>query len=70
MTLGQGNHAIRDDRWRYIRYADGSEELYDHQADPNEWNNLAVTQPNPMHARVVARLKRHLPELNVSQRTK
>jgi arylsulfatase A-like enzyme len=37
----QGNHAIRSERWRYIRYADGSEELYDMVADPNEWNNLA-----------------------------
>ena len=36
-TLGQNNHAVRDQRWRYIRYADGSEELYDHQTDPNEW---------------------------------
>jgi hypothetical protein len=24
-----------------IQYADGSEELYDHETDPNEWNNLA-----------------------------
>jgi arylsulfatase A-like enzyme len=37
----QGNHAVRSVRWRYIRYADGSEELYDMLADPNEWNNLA-----------------------------
>jgi choline-sulfatase len=38
----QGNHSIRSERWRYIRYADGSEELYDMQADPNEWKNLAA----------------------------
>jgi len=37
----QGNHGIRSERWRYIRYADGSEELYDMIADPNEWHNLA-----------------------------
>jgi arylsulfatase A-like enzyme len=37
----QGNHAVRSERWRYIRYADGSEELYDMIADPNEWTNLA-----------------------------
>ncbi len=37
----QGNHGIRSARWRYIRYADGAEELYDHQSDPNEWTNLA-----------------------------
>jgi arylsulfatase A-like enzyme len=41
MTYGRGNHAVRSERWRYIRYADGSEELYDHQNDSNEWVNLA-----------------------------
>lgn len=40
-THNQGNHTIRTEDWRYIRYADGSEELYDEKADPNEWNNLA-----------------------------
>lgn len=40
-TSNQGNHAIRTSRWRYIRYADGSEELYDREADPQEWTNLA-----------------------------
>ncbi len=35
-------YAARDERWRYIRYSDGSEELYDHQTDPNEWTNLAA----------------------------
>ena len=39
-THNQGNHAVRSDRWRYIRYADGCEELYDHRDDPNEWTNL------------------------------
>jgi len=33
--------AIRDSRWRYIHWHDGSEELYDHDGDPNEWTNLA-----------------------------
>ncbi len=42
-THGPGNHTVRTDRWRYIRYADGSEELYDEKADPNEWTNLAKT---------------------------
>jgi choline-sulfatase len=39
---GPGNHGVRDERWRYIRYADGSEELYDVIADPHEWNNRAA----------------------------
>lgn len=41
-THNHDNHGIRTERWRYIRYADGSEELYDMQADPNEWKNLAA----------------------------
>lgn len=37
----RGNAAVRSDRYRYIRYADGGEELYDHHTDPHEWRNLA-----------------------------
>lgn len=37
----RGNHAVRTDRWRYIRYADNSEELYNMIDDPHEWTNLA-----------------------------
>jgi len=40
-TFQPGNHAVRTERWRYIRYVDGGEELYDRQEDPNEWHNLA-----------------------------
>jgi iduronate 2-sulfatase len=32
---------VRNERWRYIRYADGFEELYDHASDPDERHNLA-----------------------------
>lgn len=38
----RGNAAVRSDRYRYIRYRDGGEELYDHQTDPHEWHNLAA----------------------------
>lgn len=41
-TLGKDNHAVRTERWRYIRYSDGGEELYDHEKDPHEWQNLAA----------------------------
>lgn len=57
----QGNHGIRSERWRYIRYADGTEELYEHQADPREWNDLAV---NPEHAAVIAEHRRWLPKFD------
>ena len=55
-TYGVGNHAVRTDRWRYIRYADGTEELYDHHDDPNEWTNVVGS-----NAGVAADLRRHLP---------
>jgi len=35
------NHTIRTEGWRYIRYADGGEELYEETKDPYEWTNLA-----------------------------
>jgi arylsulfatase A-like enzyme len=41
-THNHDNHGVRSERWRYIRYADGSEELYDMNKDPNEWTNLAA----------------------------
>jgi len=34
-------YAIINQTWRYIHYADGSEELYNVRQDPNEWENLA-----------------------------
>ena len=40
-THNHDNHSIRSDDWRYIVYADGSEELYDMKNDPDEWHNLA-----------------------------
>ena len=42
MTTYQfNNHAVRSEAWRYIRYNNGDEELYDEAKDPNEWKNLA-----------------------------
>lgn len=41
-TYGPNNHAVKTDRYRYIRYEDGTEELYDHESDENEWNNVAA----------------------------
>jgi arylsulfatase A-like enzyme len=40
-TFGFQNHTVRSEQWRYIRYANGDEELYDHRNDPYEWTNLA-----------------------------
>jgi arylsulfatase A-like enzyme len=57
-THNPGNHSVRSERWRYIRYADGSEELYDHLRDPNEWSNLA---DNSDYAGVIENLASWLP---------
>jgi arylsulfatase A-like enzyme len=39
-TYLQGNHAVRIEDWRYIRYADRGEELYHTSEDPDERDNL------------------------------
>ena len=58
----QGNHAIRSENWRYIHYADASEELYDLQNDPHEWENLIN---HPQYAATVAEHKQWLPRVDV-----
>lgn len=55
------NHGIRSERWRYIRYHDGSEELYDEEKDPMEWVNLAG---KPEFAPIKADLARFMPKAN------
>jgi len=57
-SFGPGNVAIVSEQYRYIHYNDGSEELYDRQADPNEWRNLAS---NPEKKAVLARHRAKLP---------
>ncbi|MCU0376780.1 MAG: sulfatase [Bacteroidales bacterium] len=63
-TMGQNRHAVRSDSWRYIRYQDGSEELYDHRTDTLEWTNLAN---DPKYDRIKRRLAKHIPQLNVDK---
>ena len=54
-TFQAGNHAVIDERWRYIRYRDGGEELYDRVADPNEFRNLAGDPAQAERKRDMAR---------------
>ncbi|MBN2129762.1 MAG: sulfatase [Sedimentisphaerales bacterium] len=63
-THGRNNHSLRTERWRYIRYSDGTEELYDHDKDEMEWRNLAS---DPEFADVKKRLARWLPKDNVPE---
>jgi len=60
-TYGRGRHGVRSERWRYIRYDDGTEELYDHESDPMEWTNLAE---KPQFIAIKKELARHLPKVN------
>ena len=57
-TLFRYNHSVTTEQYRYIRYEDGSEELYNRQADPNEWTNLAGKKSLKG---VKQRLAKHLP---------
>ena len=56
------NHAARSLNFRYIRYRDGTEELYDHRTDPNEHHNLAA---EPGLARIKEKLGAYMPTNNV-----
>jgi arylsulfatase A-like enzyme len=58
-SFGPGNVAIISEGYRYIRYNDGSEELYDRKADPHEWHNIAN---NPEKKAVLKKHRSQLPE--------
>jgi arylsulfatase A-like enzyme len=58
-TLFEGNHSATTTAYRYIRYKDGSEELYDRRQDPHEWKNLAT---DSKLAATKARLAQLLPD--------
>jgi choline-sulfatase len=60
-TYQRNNHSVRSEHFRYVRYANGAEELYDHRIDRDELENLASDssmQP------VIAELKKWLPKIN------
>ena len=61
---GEGNAAVTDARYHYIRYADGAEELYDHKTDPREFLNRAKqSELKPVIQRLLAELpKSWIPE--------
>jgi len=60
-TFYYQSHSVRSESWRYIRYADGTEELYDHRSDPHEWHNLAADQ---QYNGIIREHQRFLPEKN------
>ncbi len=58
-TFGYRNYGVRSERYRYIVYADGSEELYDHEKDKWEWHNLA---DDPEYAGVKEKMRKRIPD--------
>jgi len=54
-----GTYGLSAEGWRFIHYTDGSEELYNTDTDPYEWNNLIN---DPAHAERVVRLRALAPE--------
>ena len=51
------NYSLRNRDFRYILYKDGNEELYDHQIDTHEWNNLSE---NHDYRKIKKKMKRDL----------
>ena len=58
-TANAGNHTVRSERYRFIQYADGSQEFYDMQTDPNEWTNLVK---DPKYAKLIDEHARWMPK--------
>jgi arylsulfatase A-like enzyme len=59
-VMGEGNASVRDERWYFIRYKDGTEEFYDMERDPLQWKNL-VTAKDPQIIAQKARLAASFP---------
>ena len=57
-TFGYKNYGVRSERYRYILYEDGTEELYDHSKDKWEWENLA---DNPEYAAIKKKMRKEIP---------
>ena len=53
-----GSFSISENEWRYIKYANGGEELYNTVKDPYEWHNLAG---DPSSQSDLIRLRSHAP---------
>jgi arylsulfatase A-like enzyme len=66
-TFGFQNHSVRSEQWRFIRYADGGEELYDHSRDPFEWTNLASKVE---FQNVKAELAKSFPKINAPEKSR
>jgi arylsulfatase A-like enzyme len=53
------SYALINETWRYIKYSDDTEELYNVVKDPHEWENLASS---PDFREVINNLQEHAPK--------
>ena len=58
-SYDQADYSVRYKNWHYIAYVDESEELYNLETDPNEWNNIA---DNKEMQSIKSQLKKMLPD--------
>ncbi|MEM9587380.1 MAG: sulfatase [Planctomycetota bacterium] len=56
-SLDRGHYAIREDEWAYMKYKDGTTELYNMVTDPNQFTNLSN---DPRHATTKQRMEQRL----------
>ena len=68
---GNKNFAVRSRGWRYIRYENGMEELYNHSDDPYEFTNV-ITSSDPAvvenYKQLSGELLSMVPELSTDRR--
>jgi arylsulfatase A-like enzyme len=57
-TFKKSFGAVQHGNLRFIQYEDGSQELYDHASDPDEWANLAK---DPEYADTIIELEKLIP---------
>lgn len=58
-SFGPGNYAIISEQYRFIQYNDGSEEFYNHNKDPHEWDNVIAL---PEYAEVIQQHRLQVPQ--------
>ena len=64
LSINRGSHALRSRDWAYMRYKDGTEELYDMRTDAGQFTNLAVqAEGKPMQHLFRERLAEKLESL-------
>lgn len=59
-SLEDQHLSYRTQKWRYILYADGKQELYNHENDQYEWHNLAYDKKSKS---VIKKLKKEISDI-------